>query len=176
MPKRRLPNGLVWGTTMANLGTALRLLGEHRKGARTLEQSVAAYNAALSVQTRDLVPQVWAMTQNNLGAALQVLAERADDSLALGKAIAAYSETLKEWTREKVPMSWAMTMANVGVARRKLAERNEDVDISLRAEVDLKHAVDVFRGASHAPLTELGEEQLSLARKLTASLQKDSTD
>lgn len=165
---------LVWGTTMSNLGTALRLLGEHRKGPRTLEQSVAAYNAALSVQTRDLVPQVWAMTQNNLGAALQVLAERADDSLALGKAVAAYRETLKEWTREKEPMSWAMTMANVGVARRKLAESNQDVDISRKAEADLKHAVDVFRGASHAKLTELGEEQLSLARKLTASLQKDS--
>jgi hypothetical protein len=33
-------------------------------------------------------------------------------------------------------------------------------------------AVDVFRGASHAQLTELGEEQLSLSRKLKAELQE----
>ncbi|MDH3386442.1 MAG: tetratricopeptide repeat protein [Gammaproteobacteria bacterium] len=170
--RERLP--FVWGTTMNNLGNALRLLGEHRKGPRTLEQSVAAYNAALSVRTRARVPHDWAMTQNNLGAALQMLGERTDDPLVLGRAVAAYRETLKEWTREREPMSWAMTMANLGVARCKLAERNQDIDISRRASADLKMAVDVFRGASHAQLTELGEEQLAVSRKLTASLQADT--
>ena len=155
---------------MNNLGTALRLLGEHRQGPRTLEQSVAAYNAALSIRTRDRVPNDWAMTQNNLGAALQVLGERIDDPVILGKSVAAYRETIKEWSKEKEPMSWAMTLANLGVARRNLAQRNHDIDISRRASADLKMAVDVFRGASHAQLTELGEEQLALSRKLTASL------
>ena len=164
---------LNWGTTMNNLGTALRLLGEHRKGPRTLEQSVAAYNTALSVRTRERVPNDWAMTQNNLGAALQVLGERTDDPMALGKSIAAYRETIKQWTREREPVSWAMTMANLGVARRKLAERNQDIDISRKASADLKMAVDVFRDASHAQLTELSEEQLAVSRKLTASLQAD---
>jgi len=159
---------------MNNLGNALRLLGEHRKGPRTLEQSVAAYNAALSVTTRTRVPHDWAMTQNNLGAALQVLGERTDDPLVLGRAVAAYRETLKEWTREREPMSWAMTMANLGVARCKLAERNRDIEISRRASADLKMAVDVFRGASHAQLTELGEEQLAVSRKLTASLEAET--
>jgi len=36
--------------------------------------------------------------------------------------------------------------------------------------------VDVFRGASHARLTELGEEQLSLSGKLTAALQAESQE
>ncbi|MDH3218884.1 MAG: tetratricopeptide repeat protein [Gammaproteobacteria bacterium] len=170
--RERLP--FIWGTTMNNLGNALRLLGEHRKGPRTLEQSVAAYNAALSVTTRTRVPHDWAMTQNNLGAALQVLGERTDDPLVLGRAVAAYRETLKEWTREREPMSWAMTMANLGVARCKLAERNRDIEISRRASADLKMAVDVFRGASHAQLTELGEEQLAVSRKLTASLEAET--
>ena len=35
-------------------------------------------------------------------------------------------------------------------------------------------AIDVFRGTSHAQLTDLGEEQLSLSRKLTAALQAES--
>ena len=167
---------LNWGTTMNNLGTALRLLGEHRKGPRTLEQSVAAYHTALSVRTRERVPNDWAMTQNNLGAALQVLGERTDDPMALGKSIAAYRETIKQWTREREPVSWAMTMANLGVARRKLAERNQDIDISRKASADLKMAVDVFRDASHAQLTELSEEQLAVSRKLTASLEADSKE
>ena len=34
-------------------------------------------------------------------------------------------------------------------------------------------AVNVFRGASHEQLTELGEKQLSLSRKLTASLKAE---
>jgi len=166
--RERMP--FTWATTMNNLGTALRMLGEQRKGPRTLEQAVAAYNAALSVRTRERVPQDWAMTQNNLGAALQVLGERTEDVLLLGKSIAAYAQALKEWTREEQPMSWAMTRANIGVARRKYAEGSADIDIAKRATLDLKMAVDVFRGASHAHLTELGEEQLSLARKLLGAL------
>ncbi len=169
-------NPFNWGTTMNNLGTALRLLGEHRKGPRTLEQSVAAYHTALSVRTRERVPNDWAMTQNNLGAALQVLGERTDDPMALGKSIAAYRETIKQWTREREQVSWAMTMANLGVARRKLAERNQDIDISRKASADLKMAVDVFRDASHAQLTELSEEQLAVSRKLTVSLQTSSKE
>jgi hypothetical protein len=70
-------------------------------------------------------------------------------------------------------MSWEKTFANLGDARRKLAKRNQDIDISQGASADLKIAVDVFRGASHAQLTEPGEEQLSLSRKLTASLQAE---
>ena len=161
---------------MDNLGTALRLLGEQRKGPRTLEQSVAAYNAALSVRSRERLPHYWALTQNNLGATLQVLGARTDDPVALGKSVAAFRETLKQWTREHQPMSWAMTMANLGVARRKLAERSADVEISRRATKDIKSAVDVFRGASHAQLTELGEEQLAIARKLTTALEASTTE
>jgi tetratricopeptide (TPR) repeat protein len=172
--RERMP--FTWATTMNNLGTALRMLGEQRKGPRTLEQAVAAYNAALSVRTRERVPQDWAMTQNNLGAALQVLGERTEDALLLGRAIAAYAETIKEWTRESRPMSWAMTMANLGVARRKYAEAGADIDIARRATVDLKMAVDVFRGASHAELTQLGEEQLAIARKLADALAAAAPD
>lgn len=172
--RERLP--LAWSTAMDNLGTALRLLGEQRKGPRTLEQSVAAYNAALSVRSRERLPHYWALTQNNLGATLQVLGERTDDPVALGKSVAAFRETLKQWTREHEPMSWAMTMANLGVARRKLAERSADVEISRRATKDIKSAVDVFRGASHAQLTELGEEQLAIARKLTTALEASKAE
>jgi len=69
------------------------------------------------------------------------------------------------------PFRW-----HLGVTHRKLAERNQDIEISKRAALDLKMAVDVFRGASHARLTELGEEQLLLSPRLTASLQAGSRE
>ena len=77
------------------------MLGEQRKGPRTLEQAVAAYHSALSVRERDSLPADWAMTQNDLGAALKVLGERTNDPLALGRAMAAFRETLKVWHRQR---------------------------------------------------------------------------
>ena len=111
------------------------------------------------------------MTQNNLGAALQALGERTEDEITFGKAVSAYRETVKELSADGEPMSWAMAMANLGVARRKLAERSGDIDIAKRAADDIKAAIDIFRGASHAQLTQLGEEQLSLARQVKAAIE-----
>ena len=164
---------LVWAATMNHLGTALRLLGERRKGPRTLEQSIAAYNAALSLRTRTRLPRAWAMTQNDLGATLKILGERNEDPQLLGKSVAAFRDSLKELHHDAAPVSWAMTMANLGVARRQLAEHSGDLAIAQRACEDIMLAVKAFRSASHAQFTELGEEQLSLARKLVAALQAE---
>ena len=58
--------------TQNNLGTALRFLGQRLggpEGLRRLNESVEAYRQALTVRTRDDLPQGWATTQNNLGIA-----------------------------------------------------------------------------------------------------------
>ncbi|MYD75964.1 MAG: tetratricopeptide repeat protein [Gammaproteobacteria bacterium] len=159
-----------WATTMFNLGTALGSLGEHRRGPRTLEQAVAAYNSALSIRSHDLLPEQWAVTHNNLGTALQKLAERQDSAEIMQRAVEAYENTLDIWTQEIMPMSWAMSMANLGVARRSLAAMSGNVESAERAVNDIKSAVKIFRSASHAKYTELGEEQLSLARQQLTQL------
>ena len=46
------------------------------EGLRRLNEAVAAYRQALTVRTRDDLPQDWAATQNNLGSALWALGER----------------------------------------------------------------------------------------------------
>ena len=161
---------LDWAAAMDNLGSALRALGEHRRGPRTLEQAVAAYRSALSERPRDRLPGEWALTHNNLGAALQRLAQREEDPDIMQQAAEAYENTLMEWTREKAPMTWAMAQANLGVALRELAAMTGDIETADRAVAEIGAAVDVFRGASHAQYTELGEEQLSHARRLLAEL------
>ncbi len=161
---------LDWATTMDNLGTALRNLGEHRRGPGTLKQAVAAYQSSLAERIRELVPDEWAMTHNNLGAALHKLAQREENPEILERATEAYEKTLAEWNREKVPMTWAMTMANLGVARRELAEMTGDIQTAKKALEEIQCAVDIFRSASHAQYTELGEEQHLKARLLLDSL------
>ena len=159
-----------WGTTMDNLGTSLRHLGEHRRGPRTLMQAVAAYNSALSERPQDRFPVEWAKTHNNLGAALQKLAQREEDPKLMNDATESYENALQEQKFEKAPMTWAMATANLGVARRELALMTGDVSIASKAVDEIQSAIDVFRSASHAQFTELGEEQLATAKKLRDSL------
>lgn len=166
--KTRIP--IDWATTMFNLGTALGTLGEHRRGPRTLEQAVAAYNSALSIRTLEWLPEQWAITHNNLGTALQKLAEHQQSPELLQKAVESYENTLSVWTRNMMPMRWAMAMANLGVARYQLAAMERDIESAGRAVDEIKSAVGIFRDASHAKYTELGEEQLARARQLLTQL------
>lgn len=159
-----------WSTTMDNLGTVLRHLGEHRRGPRTLMQAVAAYKSALSERPRDSFSSEWAITQNNLGAALHKLALREQDPETMQKAVEAYECALEEYTFENSQKIWAMTVANLGVARREYAGMTEDAAAASKAVMEIESAVEVFRNASHAQYTELGEEQLAWARHLRDSL------
>jgi hypothetical protein len=59
--------------TQNNLGNTLREQGIRaggEAGAELLSQAVAAYREALTVYTRDSLPQQWAETQENLGRVL----------------------------------------------------------------------------------------------------------
>ncbi|MDH4018580.1 MAG: tetratricopeptide repeat protein, partial [Xanthomonadales bacterium] len=150
--------------------TVLRLLGETRKGPRTLEQSVAAFQNALAERNRERVPQEWALTQNNLGAALQSLGQRQGDPQFLQQSITAYENALKEVTRERTAMGWAMTMANLGAARLMLAEMTESADIALMALNDFDEVVNYFQEASHSQYMELAEEQRKKAQTLVRAL------
>lgn len=167
---------MFWASTQANLGGALRMFGEMSDDTASLEQAVQAYEAALSARTRGRMPEEWARTQNDIGAALQALAERTESSLTYGRAIAAFRDALTIIDRDDQPMTWAMTTANLGVARRKLAEYTFDVDLSRRAVADIRGALDVFRGASHARLTDLGLEQLAIAMEVNVELETEAAD
>jgi len=145
------------------------LLGETRKGPRTLEQSVAAFQNALAERTRERVPQDWAMTQNNLGAALQSLGKRQQDPQLLEQAVTAFESALQEITREKLAMGWAMSLANLGAVRMILAEMTQNSEVALMALNDFDEVVDFFREISHAQYMELGEEQRKKAQALVTA-------
>ena len=106
--------------TQNNLGTALWALGERLggpEGLRRLSEAVEAYRQALTVHTRDDLPQHWATTQNNLGIALRALGERLggpEGLRRLSEAVEAYRQALTVRTRDDLPQDWAMTQNNLG--------------------------------------------------------------
>ena len=140
-----------WAIAQNGLGNALRTLGD-REGATThLEEAVAAYRAALAVQTRERAPLNWAAGQNNLGAALDTLGERESGTARLEEAVAAYRAALEERTRERAPLDWAQTQNNLGIALQALGERESGT-------ARLEEAVAAYRAA----LEELTRERVPL--------------
>jgi CHAT domain/Tetratricopeptide repeat len=80
-----------------------------------VEKAIAAYEAALTVRTREALPQDWAATQTNLGNAFtdRIRGDRADN---LEKAVAAYQGALTVLTLEALPQHWAATQNGLGLA------------------------------------------------------------
>ena len=88
-------------------------------GQRRLVEAVEAYRNALTVYTRDDLPQAWATIQNNLGLALAALGERQGGPVGLQRlveAVEAYRNALTVATRDDLPQPWARTQGNLGRA------------------------------------------------------------
>ncbi len=87
-----------------------------------LSLAIVAYEAALTVYTRERFPVQYGMTQNNLGNAYGILAQVEDKAANSRKAITAYKAALTVYTRERFPMDYGMTQNNLGNAYGTLAQ------------------------------------------------------
>lgn len=93
---------------------------------RHLANAVAAYRAALTVRTKEALPQDWATTQNNLGTVLadQGARTRGEEGKRLFKqAIESYQLALQVRTKDALPVQWEQTMNNLKEAEKALADR-----------------------------------------------------
>jgi tetratricopeptide (TPR) repeat protein len=115
------------------LADALDTYGDQRGSRPALEQSMTAYQRALSESMRVRAPLDWAATQNSLGNALATLGERDSSAVRLMQAVSAYQEALKEYTRERVPLDWAGTQSNLGNALDTLGKRESGTERLLQA-------------------------------------------
>ena len=107
-----------WAMTENNLGNAWQSLPTGDKG-ENLNKAIAAYEAALTVQTKADHPTNWARTQNNLGAVWFKLptGNKGDNLL---RAIAAFDDALTVFTKDSFPREWAAAENNLGAAWRDL--------------------------------------------------------
>ena len=144
------------GNVRNDLGVALHTLGQRESGTDRLEQSVAAYRAALEEWIRDRVPLDWAGAQMNLGNALRVLGERESGTARLEQAVAAFRAALEEYPRDRVPLDWATAQMNLGNALATLGQRESGT-------ARLEQAVASYRAA----LEERTRNRVPLAWAMT---------
>jgi hypothetical protein len=106
--------------TQNNLGAAWAELPTGDRG-ENLHRAIGAYEAALTVYTRDSHPARWAMTQNNLGNAWSEV-PTVDRANNLRRAIAAYEAAVTIYTRATHPTRWASVQCNLSIALAAMAE------------------------------------------------------
>ena len=108
------------GQYLNSLGNSLLEAGMRTKGAdiqKFLREAAAAYREALTVYTKDQLPQDWAMIQNNLGNVLGQQGMRTGGEAGtqlLAEAVTAYRAALTVYTKEQLPQQWASTQYNLG--------------------------------------------------------------
>ena len=160
-----------WAGVFCDVGTVLYQLGTHRRGARTLEQSVVAFRNALSERTSDKNAYTCAITQNNLAAALQMFGEREEDIASLESSIPLYDAALKVLSNDAVPLIWAMVSANKASAMYSLAVESDYLDMAEATIVEFDKICKLFEGTEYKNYHAKALERSQQARELVASLQ-----
>ena len=109
------------GQYLISLGKSLREAGIRAEGTdiqKFLRESVEAHREALTIRTKERLPQQWAMTQNNLGLVLHEQGTRTSGEAGtrlLAESVEAYRAALTVRTKAQVPQDWAGTQNNLGI-------------------------------------------------------------
>ena len=146
------------GQYLNSLGNSLLEAGVRTKGAdiqKFLHEAVVAYREALTVRTKEQLPQDWAMIQNNLGVVLGAQSTRTGGEAGarlFDEAVTAYHEALTVYTKEQLPQDWARTQNNMGAT---LSDQSTRTGGEAGTQL-LDEAVTVYREA----LTVYTKEQL----------------
>jgi tetratricopeptide (TPR) repeat protein len=122
----------IIGTLMHCHALVMLRLFDQSGNRSDLEASIALNNAALSIRTRETVPNDWSTSQNNLGTALARLAAISGELQYLYQAINALKASLEERSPDKSLTRWTGTqlnLANVFLATAQF----EDNDANLQS-------------------------------------------
>lgn len=123
-------------------GRSLALIGE-RGDSKSLEKSVAAYEAALSLYSPETEPFNLAITQNNLANVMSVIGEQGDDK-ALSRSISLYQAALDIYAKSGSSLQWAKTQNNLANTLLKLGERGDDDALAL-AMATFEAVLEVYK-------------------------------
>jgi len=140
------PNSTVWAMMEHNLGIVWCNLPTGDKSAN-VNKAIVAYQAALTVYTKEAHPVDWATTQNNLASAWWEL-PTGDKAENIKRAIAACEAALSVFKKEAHPSEWAMTQNNLGAAWSDLptGDKAENVNKAIAA---YESALTVYKEHTH---------------------------
>ena len=109
----------------------------------TLEAAVAAFEKALTVRTRERMPQDFALTSRNMGIVARNLGSRTGELAWFDRAISAYRDALAILDPDRTPIDWGQTQGALGIAALARAQVSGD-------RSDLEIARDAFMAANEA--------------------------
>ncbi len=118
---------------------ALQSIFSFRGDAEAMDQSIAAYELALTFLDKSAHGPQWAKTVNNLANSYSVLAERVFDTAPAEKAIALYRQSLA--VEERPAQERATTYSNLGISLHTLAMRRNDSALYSEAEAAFAEAL-----------------------------------
>lgn len=133
-----------WAKAQIGLGRALWRASGSEPGTERLSKAVAAYDAALTVLSRNDQPLRWASVQSDLGLALTHLGNREQGTSSLIRAISVFDAATPLLKPEITFKPWAETQARLGQALRILGER-ESSNKSLIRSVEVFERVAAER-------------------------------
>ena len=127
-------DGRLWSAIQAQLGN---FLVQTPAGSRAdnHEAAIAAYEAALTVRTKDALPTLWATTMHNMGSAFSNRI-RGDKAANIEKAISIYQQVFTVRTKETMPYDWAISMMNLANVYRKRIKGDKAQNIELTIETN----------------------------------------
>ncbi|MEH2111816.1 CHAT domain-containing protein [Nostoc sp.] len=134
--------------------------------ASNMEIAITGYEVALTVYTREALPQHWAATQNNLANAYseRIKGDKADN---IEIAIAASTAALTVRTKEALPIDWAATQNNLANAYRERikGDRADNIEQAIAAStaaltVYTKEALPVDWAATQNNLANAYSERI----------------
>jgi tetratricopeptide (TPR) repeat protein len=162
---REIGDDRLWAGATINFGNALQTRGARDPNPRWLRGAVSAFEASLSVFTREGAPSDWALAQSNLGTSLFLLGQRFRDMDDLFAARDAHNRALEVFTRESAPDDYARTVVNLAQVVRNIGQRTANLEM-LETSIDLARQGAKVRG-------ELGREsaRLSALEEVAKSLE-----
>ena len=119
-----------WGRLQHNLGTVILDIAVHPGTPQDsipllLQESIEAFETALTIRTDSTSPTAWALTQNNLGNARLYLSQLIQDPSSkyamLQQATQQYRNALREYSLEETPQAWAGTLNNLCAAQTDMS-------------------------------------------------------
>ena len=131
-------NPSIWLQCQKELAAAFEISAMWR-GPSAFVQSARALDAALTVVTKDISPEIWAMLKLRLGSNLS----ESGASEFTEEAIQACEDALRVLHSETAPLDWARAHLVIGglYRTRGLGRRDENLE---RATSSLNHALSIF--------------------------------
>lgn len=138
-----------WALANVRRGQALYRLATQvpAKTSAYLKDAAKAFEEALTVYDRGLMPMRWAEVTNHLGVAQMALGSFGTESgnAMLQEAITTFRRVKEVYKRDTSPLLWAQTSNNLGAACVALAKRTKEDYLLDEAAVNFKGAMEVFR-------------------------------